>query len=233
MPQMQPKILNDGACLCLEVLMNGSQGIRQESKMVKNRTQQSSFLQAEFLFYRGVVIGNQEIHKTVKSALNKATLSRSKGQEGALTQRCARRAAVAPDMIAKPLTDVRQSRLEAPFETGAPAMPPPSVAQLFEGLNSHVSAAVKIALRPVEEHVEKLEQEIKELREDSKKLRTDFEGECIVAILWNKVIVAYMSNVREQLEDVKKTLDDFKTEADPHKIPGDIPDVVTIFCDTI
>ena len=42
-------------------------------------------------------------------------------------------------------------------------MPPPWVAQLFEDLNSHVSAAVKVTLRPLEEHVEKLEREIKEL----------------------------------------------------------------------
>lgn len=38
----------------------------------------------QFLIDRGVVINDKEIPKTVKSALNKATLLRSMGQEGVL-----------------------------------------------------------------------------------------------------------------------------------------------------
>ena len=34
-------------------------------------------------------------------------------------------------------------------------------------------------------------------------------------MLRNKLVVAHMADVNEQLEDIKKTLDDFKMEADP------------------
>ncbi|KAB1206586.1 hypothetical protein CJ030_MR7G020471 [Morella rubra] len=49
----------------------------------------------QFLISRGVVIAASDTRKEVKSALNKFTLSRSRGQEGALTRRFARRAAAA------------------------------------------------------------------------------------------------------------------------------------------
>ncbi|KAB1206917.1 hypothetical protein CJ030_MR7G008167 [Morella rubra] len=62
---------------------------------------------------------------------------------------------------------------------------------------------------------------------------TAFEGECTVKMLRNKSVVAHMANVSKQLEEIKKTLDDFKTEADPQRIPGDIPNNMTIFCDDV
>ncbi|KAB1216613.1 hypothetical protein CJ030_MR4G025774 [Morella rubra] len=40
-------------------------------------------------------------------------------------------------------------------------------------------------------------------------------------------------DVNEQLEEIKKTLDDFKMEADPQRIPGDIPDDVATFRDAV
>ncbi|KAB1224449.1 hypothetical protein CJ030_MR2G016338 [Morella rubra] len=56
--------------------------------------------------------------------------------EGALTRRFARRAAAAAEEASRPST----SASEAPLETGAPAVPPPWVAQLFADLDSRVSA---------------------------------------------------------------------------------------------
>ena len=52
-------------------------------------------------------------------------------------------------------------------------------------------------------------------------------------MLRNKSVVAHMADVNEQLEDIKKTLDDFKMEADPQRIPGDIPDDVATFRDAV
>lgn len=52
----------------------------------------------EFLNDQGVVIGDQETHKVVMSALNKATMSSSKGQEEALTRPFACRATTALEM---------------------------------------------------------------------------------------------------------------------------------------
>ncbi|KAB1223523.1 hypothetical protein CJ030_MR2G011252 [Morella rubra] len=57
--------------------------------------------------------------------------------------------------------------------------------------------------------------------------------ECTIAYLRNKAVVAHMKEVNEQLEEIKKTLDDFKTEADPQKIPGDIPDDMATFRDAV
>ncbi|KAB1223633.1 hypothetical protein CJ030_MR2G023041 [Morella rubra] len=102
---------------------------------------------------------------------------------------------------------------------GAPAVPLPWVAQLFADLNSRVSATVKAALQPIEEEV--------------KEIWTAFDGECTVTMLRNKSVVAHMADVSEQLEEIKKTLDDFKTEADPQRIPGDIPDDVATFRDAV
>ncbi|KAB1205006.1 hypothetical protein CJ030_MR7G008321 [Morella rubra] len=60
------------------------------------------------------------------------------------------------------------------METGAPAVPPPWVAQLFEDLDSRVGATVKATLQPVERQIQSLEEQLKELR-------TTFDGECTVA----------------------------------------------------
>ncbi|KAB1209724.1 hypothetical protein CJ030_MR6G000178 [Morella rubra] len=156
----------------------------------------------QFLISRGVVIAASDTRKEVKSALNKFTLSRSRGQEGALTRRFARRAAAAAEEASRPST----SASEAPMETGAPAVPLPWVAQLFTDLDNRVSATVKATLQPVERQMQSLEEQLKELR-------TAFDGECTVTMLRNKSVVAHMANVNEQLEEIKKTLDDFKTEA--------------------
>ncbi|KAB1209109.1 hypothetical protein CJ030_MR6G015495 [Morella rubra] len=176
----------------------------------------------QFLISRGVVIAASDTRKEVKSALNKFTLSRSRGQEGALTRRFARRAAAAVEEASRPST----SASEAPMETGAPAVPPPWVAQLFADFDSRVSATMKATLQPVERQMKSLEEKLKELR-------TAFDGECTVTMLRNKSIVAHMADVNEQLEEIKKTLDDFKMEADPQRIPGDIPDDVATFRDAV
>ncbi|KAB1220886.1 hypothetical protein CJ030_MR3G022598 [Morella rubra] len=55
------------------------------------------------------------------------------------------------------------SASEAPLETGAPAVPPPWVAQLFADLDSRVSATVKATLQPVERQMQSLEEQLKEL----------------------------------------------------------------------
>ncbi|KAB1222977.1 hypothetical protein CJ030_MR2G020028 [Morella rubra] len=112
------------------------------------------------------------------------------------------------------------------YGDGAPAVPPPWVAQLFADLDSRVSATVKATLQPVERQMQSLEEQLKELR-------TAFDGECTVTMLRNKSVVAHMADVNEQLEEIKKTLDDFKTEADPQRIPGDIPDDVATFRDAV
>ncbi|KAB1220597.1 hypothetical protein CJ030_MR3G015850 [Morella rubra] len=176
----------------------------------------------QFLISRGVVIAASDTRKEVKSALNKFTLSRSRGQEGALTRRFARRAAAAVEEASRPST----SASEAPMETGAPAVPPPWVAQLFADLDSRVGATMKATLQPVERQMQSLEEQLKELR-------TAFDGECTVTMLRNKSVVAHMADVNEQLEEIKKTLDDFKMEADPQRIPGDIPDDVATFRDAV
>ncbi|KAB1220495.1 hypothetical protein CJ030_MR3G015748 [Morella rubra] len=106
----------------------------------------------QFLISRGVVIAASDTRKEVKSALNKFTLSRSRGQEGALTRRFARRAAAAAEEASRPST----SASEAPMETGAPAVPPPWVAQLFADLDSRVSATMKATLQPVERQMQSL-----------------------------------------------------------------------------
>ncbi|KAB1222934.1 hypothetical protein CJ030_MR2G019453 [Morella rubra] len=176
----------------------------------------------QFLISRGVVIAASDTRKEVKSALNKFTLSRSRGQEGALTRRFARRAAAAVEEASRPST----SASEAPMETGAPAVPPPWVAQLFADFDSRVGATMKATLQPVERRMQSLEEQLKELR-------TAFDGECTVTMLRNKSVVAHMADVNEQLEEIKKTLDDFKMEADPQRIPGDIPDDVATFRDAV
>ncbi|KAB1220351.1 hypothetical protein CJ030_MR3G009811 [Morella rubra] len=175
----------------------------------------------QFLISRGVVIAASDTRKEVKSALNKFTLSRSRGQEGALTRRFARRAA-AVEEASRPST----SASEAPMETGAPTVPPPWVAQLFADFDSRVGATMKATLQPVERRMQSMEEQLKELR-------TAFDGECTVTMLRNKSVVAHMADVNEQLEEIKKTLDDFKMEADPQRIPGDIPDDVATFRDAV
>ncbi|KAB1212808.1 hypothetical protein CJ030_MR5G011908 [Morella rubra] len=77
------------------------------------------------------------------------------------------------------------------------------------------------------------EVQLESMEEQLKELRTAFDGECTVTMLRNKSVVAHMANVNEQLEDIKKTLDDFKMEADPQRIPGDIPDDVATFRDAV
>ncbi|KAB1216085.1 hypothetical protein CJ030_MR4G006855 [Morella rubra] len=69
-------------------------------------------------------------------------------------------------------------------------------------VRSRVGMIVKTALQPLQEQVDKLSKDVQELRDDQEKLRTAFEGECTVAYLHNKAVMA---------------LDDFKTEADPQK----------------
>ncbi|KAB1205588.1 hypothetical protein CJ030_MR7G017760 [Morella rubra] len=147
---------------------------------------------------------------------------RSWGQEGALTRRFARRAAATAEEASQPST----SASETPMETGAPAVPPPWVAQLFADLDSRVGATMKATLQPVERQMQSLEEQLKELQ-------TAFDGECTVTMLSNKSVVAHMADVNEQLEEIKKTLDDFKMEADPQRIPGDIPDDVATFRDAV
>ena len=135
-------------------------------------------------------------------------------------RRFALRAAAAAEEASRPST----SASEAPQETGAPAVPPPWVAQLFADLDSRVSATMKATLLPIERQMHSLEEEMKDLL-------TAFGGECTVSMLRNKSVVAHMADVSEQLEEIKKTLDDFKTKADQQRIPGDIPDDVDTFCD--
>ncbi|KAB1203418.1 hypothetical protein CJ030_MR8G000567 [Morella rubra] len=112
------------------------------------------------------------------------------------------------------------------YGDGAPVVPPPWVAQLFADLDSRVGTTVKATLQPVERQMQSLKKQLKELR-------TAFDGECTVTMLRNKSVVAHMADVNEQLEEIKKTLDDFKTEADPQRIPGDIPDDVATFRDAV
>ncbi|KAB1226895.1 hypothetical protein CJ030_MR1G011764 [Morella rubra] len=91
----------------------------------------------------------------------------------------------------------------------------------------------KTALQPLQEQVDKLSKDVQELQDDQEKLQTAFEGQCTIAYLRNKAVVAHMTEVNEQLEEIKKTLDDFKTKADPQKIPGDIPDDMETFRDAV
>ncbi|KAB1209680.1 hypothetical protein CJ030_MR6G029223 [Morella rubra] len=112
------------------------------------------------------------------------------------------------------------------METGAPVVPPPWMAQLFADFDSRVGATMKATLQPVERRMQSMEEQLKELR-------TAFDGECTVTMLRNKSVVAHMADVNEQLEEIKKTLDDFKMEADPQRIPGDIPDDVATFRDAV
>ncbi|KAB1199781.1 hypothetical protein CJ030_MR0G013378 [Morella rubra] len=112
------------------------------------------------------------------------------------------------------------------YGDGSTCSAPPWVAQLFADLDSRVSATVKATLQPVERQMQSLEEQLKELR-------TAFDGECTVTMLRNKSVVAHMADVNEQLEEIKKTLDDFKMEADPQRIPGDIPDDVATFRDAV
>ncbi|KAB1203057.1 hypothetical protein CJ030_MR8G023484 [Morella rubra] len=143
--------------------------------------------------FRGVVIAASDTRKEVKSALNKFTLSRSRGQEGALTRRFARRAAAAVEEASRPST----SASEAPMETGAPAVPPPWMAQLFADFDSRVGATMKATLQPFERRMQSMEEQLKELR-------TAFDGECTVTMLRNKSVVAHMADVNEQLEELKR-----------------------------
>ncbi|KAB1206985.1 hypothetical protein CJ030_MR7G008099 [Morella rubra] len=112
------------------------------------------------------------------------------------------------------------------MEIGAPVVPPPWMAQLFEDFDSRVGATMKATLQPVERRMQSMEEQLKELR-------IAFDGECTVTMLRNKSVVAHMADVNEQLEEIKKTLDDFKMEADPQRIPGDIPDDVATFRDAV
>ncbi|KAB1216259.1 hypothetical protein CJ030_MR4G020687 [Morella rubra] len=112
------------------------------------------------------------------------------------------------------------------YGDGSTCSAPPWVAQLFADLDSRVGATMKATLQPVERQMQSLEEQLKELR-------TAFDGECTVTMLRNKSVVAHMADVNEQLEEIKKTLDDFKMEADPQRIPGDIPDDVATFRDAV
>ncbi|KAB1206344.1 hypothetical protein CJ030_MR7G025648 [Morella rubra] len=179
-------------------------------------------VQLEFLISRGVVIAASDTRKEVKSALNKFTLSRSRGQEGALTRRFARRAAAAAEEASRPSTSASEAPLGDGSTCSAPSMGGPAICEPRQ----HVSATVKATLQPVERQMQSLEEQLKELR-------TAFDGECTVTMLRNKSVVAHMADVSEQLEEIKKTLDDFKTEADPQRIPGDIPDDVATFRDAV
>ncbi|KAB1215284.1 hypothetical protein CJ030_MR4G012555 [Morella rubra] len=89
-----------------------------------------------------------------------------------------------------------------------------------------VNATMKATLEHLELQVKSLEEEIKELW-------TAFEGECTVTILCNKWVMAHMADISKQLEEIEKTLDDFKMEANPQRIPRDIPDDVATFRDVV
>ncbi|KAB1205709.1 hypothetical protein CJ030_MR7G028106 [Morella rubra] len=156
------------------------------------------------------------------SAVVGSIIKQRAGAKRALTRRFARRAAAAVEEASRPST----SASEAPMETGAPAVPPPWVAQLFADFDSRVGATMKATLQPFERRMQSMEEQLKELR-------TAFDGECTVTMLRNKSVVAHMADVNEQLEEIKKTLDDFKMEADPQRIPGDIPDDVATFRDAV
>ncbi|KAB1200999.1 hypothetical protein CJ030_MR0G005323 [Morella rubra] len=123
----------------------------------------------QFLISRGVVIAASDTRKEVKSALNKFTLSRSRGQEGALTRR--------------PLySHLRGDAVNRGAAEGAPD-------RLRWGVHCDNAA--------------------------------------------QQVGRGSYGDVSEQLEEIKKTLDDFKMEADPQRIPGDIPDDVATFRDAV
>ncbi|KAB1200816.1 hypothetical protein CJ030_MR0G006225 [Morella rubra] len=107
---------------------------------------------------------------------------------------------------------------------GSTCSAPPWVAQLFTDLDSRVSVTVKATLLLIERQMQSLDEQLKELR-------TAFDGECTVTMLRNKLVVAHMADVSEQLEEIEKTLDDFKMEADPQRIPRDIPNDVATFRD--
>ncbi|KAB1205738.1 hypothetical protein CJ030_MR7G028077 [Morella rubra] len=94
----------DFSLYMFELIMDDAWGIKD------NSLQYGVFL-TQFLIQRGVMIGDGETRKEVKSALNKFTLSRSKGQEGALTRRFARRAAAAEEVArASPTPDQPDQR---------------------------------------------------------------------------------------------------------------------------
>ncbi|KAB1203341.1 hypothetical protein CJ030_MR8G016486 [Morella rubra] len=100
-----------------ELIMDDAWGIKD------NSLPYGVFL-TQFLIQRGVAIGDGETRKEVMSAVNKFTLSRSKGQEGALTRRFTRRVARRRG-AARASTDTRPTRSKAPLEMGEPAVPPP------------------------------------------------------------------------------------------------------------
>ncbi|KAB1223153.1 hypothetical protein CJ030_MR2G016454 [Morella rubra] len=100
-------------------------------------------------------------------------------------------------------------------------------------LDSRVGATVKTALQPLQEQVDKLSKDVQSSRMIKRSSGPLLKGSAQVAYLRNKAVVAHMTEVNEQLEEIKKTLDDFKTEADPQKIPGDIPDDMETFRDAV
>ncbi|KAB1220149.1 hypothetical protein CJ030_MR3G012000 [Morella rubra] len=91
----------------------------------------------------------------------------------------------------------------------------------------------QLCRRDYEGHSTAFERRMQSMEEQLKELRIAFDGECTVTMLRNKSVMAHMADVNEQLEEIKKTLDDFKMEADPQRIPGDIPDDVATFCDAV
>ncbi|KAB1220447.1 hypothetical protein CJ030_MR3G009907 [Morella rubra] len=106
----------DFSLYMFELIMDEAWGIKEYSLLY-------SVLLTQFLICRGVLIAVSDTRKEVKSTLNKFTLFRSQGQEGALTRRFARRVAAATEEASRPLT----SASEAPLETEAPAVPLPWV----------------------------------------------------------------------------------------------------------
>ncbi|KAB1223932.1 hypothetical protein CJ030_MR2G000633 [Morella rubra] len=112
------------------------------------------------------------------------------------------------------------------YGDGSTAVPSSMGGPAICGLRQRVGATMKATLQPVERQMQSLEEQLKELR-------IAFDGECTVTMLRNKSVVAHMADVNEQLEEIKKTLDDFKMEADPQRIPRDIPDNVATFRDAV
>ncbi|KAB1220454.1 hypothetical protein CJ030_MR3G009914 [Morella rubra] len=74
--------------------------IIDEAWRIKDYSLSYGVFLTQFLISQGVVIAAEETHKGVMNVLNKFTLSRSKGQEGALTLRFAHREVTAAEEAA-------------------------------------------------------------------------------------------------------------------------------------
>ncbi|KAB1212964.1 hypothetical protein CJ030_MR5G005110 [Morella rubra] len=142
-----------------ELIMDDAWGIKD------NSLPYGVFL-TQFHIHRGGAIGDEETRKEVLSMLKKFTLSKSRGQEGALTQRFARRAAVAVKEATQALTDTKPTRSE--------------VSQQFTDLDNRVGVSVKTALQPLQEQVDKLTKEVQELEMIKRSSRPPLKGSALL-----------------------------------------------------